>query len=174
MEKTLFRIPMWIYQVHDWEIKKEEVVGWLEKTKFSRNQSDNHFNSDRLHLMQNKFYSDDFVKLFQPELKLFQFEAELETIFISDIWFVEYQSGDYQSAHTHESARYSGILYVNLDDKHPMTTFIQPWYSYWGTKQWTVDVKEGTMLIVPSHVLHFSRPNASVNKKSVLSFDMRT
>ena len=174
MERVLFNIPLFIYQVDDWEAKKKEVVGWLKKTEFSRSQSDNHFNTDRLHLQQNKFYSDDFVNLFQPELKLFQSEAELETIFISDIWFVEYQSGDYHSPHTHESARFSGILYVNLDEQNPTTTFIQPWYSYWGTKQITVEVKEGTLIIVPSHLLHYSRPNESDNKKTVLSFDMRT
>ena len=174
MEKVLFSLPLYIYEVDDWENKKKEIVGWLKKTKFSRNQLDNHFNTDRLHLQQNKFYSEDFVKLVDNELQLFRQEADLETIFISDIWFVEYENGDYHSPHTHESARFSGILYVNLDDENPMTTFVQPWYSYWGTKQMTVEVKEGTMLIVPSHVMHFSRPNASVNTKTVLSFDMRT
>ena len=174
MEKILFSIPLYTYEVDDWKTKKKEIVGWLKKTKFSRNQLDNHFNTDRLRLQQNKFYSEDFVRLVDNELQLFRQEADLETIFISDIWFVEYENGDYHSPHTHESARFSGILYVNLDDENPMTTFVQPWYSYWGTKQMTVEVKEGTMLIVPSHVMHFSRPNASVNTKTVLSFDMRT
>jgi len=174
MEKVLFSLPLYIYEVDDWENKKKEIVGWRNKTKFSRSTADNHFNTDRLHLQQNKFYSEDFVKLVDNELQLFRQEADLETIFISDIWFVEYENSDYHSPHTHESARFSGILYVNLDDKNPMTTFVQPWYSYWGTKQMTVEVKEGTMLIVPSHVMHFSRPNASVNTKTVLSFDMRT
>ena len=174
MEKILFSIPLYTYEVDDWKNKKKEIVGWLKKTKFSRNQLDNHFNTDRLRLQQNKFYSEDFVRLVDNELQLFRQEADLETIFISDIWFVEYENGDYHSPHTHESARFSGILYVNLDDENPMTTFVQPWYSYWGTKQMTVEVKEGTMLIVPSHVMHFSRPNASVNTKTVLSFDMRT
>ena len=174
MEHTLFSIPMFRYEVDDWKNKKKEIVSWLKTTKFSRETADNNFYTDRLRLQQNKFYSEAFARLLDNELQLFRQEADIDTIFISDIWFVEYETGDYHSPHTHESARFSGILYVNLDEQNPTTTFIQPWYSYWGTKQITVDVKEGTMLIVPSHLLHYSRPNESDNKKTVLSFDMRT
>ena len=174
MEKVLFNIPLYIYEVQDWEAKKKEIVSWLPKTEFSREVTENAFRTDRIQLQQNKFYANDFVRLVDTELQLFRQEADIETVFIRAVWFVEYEKGDYHSPHSHESARYSGILYVNFDDQNPSTTFVQPWYSYWGTKQMTVEVKEGTMIIVPSHVMHYSRPNKSDNTKTVIGFDMTT
>ena len=174
MEKILFSIPMFIYELDDWEAKKKEIVSWIPKTEFTNEVTSNAFRTDRIKLLQNKFYANDFVRLIDTELQLFRQEAEIETIFLSAMWFVEYDTGHYHSPHSHESARYSGILYVNFDDLNPPTTFVQPWYSYWGTKQMTVDVKEGTMIIVPSHILHYSRPNASDNTKTIIGFDMRT
>lgn len=173
MKTALFTIPMFIYEVDDWETKKKSVLRWLNRTEMKRTNED-HYWTDRAHLQQDKFYSDEFVNVFNPELQLFRKEADIDTVFISDIWFVEYEKGDYQLPHTHESSRYTGLLYVCLTDDNPPTTIVQPWYSYWGTKQIQPDVKEGTMMFIPSHLLHFSQTNRVDNIKSVLSFDLRS
>ena len=65
--------------------------------------------------------------------------------------------------------------YVNFnEEKHPLTTVIQPWNGIIDdeTKMVNVYGKEGTLIIMPSNLLHFSTPNESDHKKIVISFDL--
>ena len=126
-------------------------------------------------ILENKFYAEDFDTLLGNEFKLFQDETGLPSISLIDIWFVEYEKGDYQLPHNHRSNGFSGILYVNFnEEKHPLTTIIQPWNGIFDdeTKMINVYGKEGTLIIMPSNLLHFSIPNQSDHKKTVISFDL--
>ena len=187
MRKSLFDIPLFTYEVQNWKSKKIEIMSWLDKTTMSRSSA-NHFYTDRGY---NKFYVEDFATLFDDVFKLFQIEIGLPTIenakqvsdrisvrrtmALGDIWFVEYEKGDYQLPHNHRSTGFTGILYVNFnEEKHPLTTVIQPWNGIFDdeTKMINVDAEEGTLIIMPSNLLHFSLPNKSDHKKIVLSFDL--
>ena len=190
MRKSLFDIPLFTYEVQNWKSKKIEIMSWLDKTTMSRSPA-NHFYSDRGYNKNNKFYVEDFATLFDDVFKLFQIEIGLPTIenakqvsdrisvrrtmALGDIWFVEYEKGDYQLPHNHRSTGFTGILYVNFnEEKHPLTTVIQPWNGIFDdeTKMINVDAEEGTLIIMPSNLLHFSLPNKSEHKKIVLSFDL--
>ena len=190
MRKSLFDIPLFTYEVQNWKSKKIEIMSWLDKTTMSRSPA-NHFYSDREYNKNNKFYAQDFAALLNDEFKLFHIEIGLQTIenakqvsdrisvrrtmALGDIWFVEYEKGDYQLPHNHRSSGFSGILYVNFnEEKHPLTTVIQPWNGILDdeTKMINVYGKEGTLIIMPSNLLHFSTPNESDHKKIVISFDL--
>ena len=173
MRKSLFDIPLFTYDVQNWKSKKMEIMNWLDKTILGRSQAD-HFYSDK-NIPKNKFYAQDFADLLENEFKLFQDEIRLSSISLSDIWFVEYEKGDYQLPHTHGYSGFTGILYVNFNkEKHPSTTVIQPWNGIFDdeTKMVNVYGKEGTLIIMPSNLLHFSIPNESDHKKTVLNFDL--
>ena len=45
---------------------------------------------------QERFYKEDFCKLFEPELTEFLKETSLTEISVIDVWTVEYHYGDYQ------------------------------------------------------------------------------
>tara|TARA_Y100001951_G_scaffold85913_1_gene76050 strand:- start:65 stop:622 length:558 start_codon:yes stop_codon:yes gene_type:complete len=182
MRTALFEIPLFLYDVQDWERKKTEIISWFDKTTMSRSSAD-HFNSDK-NISKNKFYAQDYADLLENEFKFFQDEIRqlraishrpFSSITLDHIWFVEYEKGDYQLPHNHRSSGFSGILYVDFnEEKHPLTTVIQPWNGIFDdeTKMINVDAEEGTLIIMPSNLLHFSLPNKSDHKKIVLSFDL--
>ena len=95
-------------------------------------------------------------KFFQDEIRQLRAISHrpFSSITLDHIWFVEYEKGDYQLPHNHRSSGFSGILYVDFnEEKHPLTTVIQPWNGIFDdeTKMINVDAEEGTLIIMPSN-----------------------
>ena len=95
---------------------------------------------------------------------------------IKDMWSVIYNKNDNQIVHNHGSTGYSGLLYIEFNSKfHLPTTYVQPWnhidldVSVFNR----VQVKEGTMIIVPSFINHFVPANTSNTPREIIAFDMR-
>ena len=80
MHQTLFEIPIFRYQVDDWKNKKKEVYRWINDTELVRRPNMT-FLTDRAPLWpvvgkprvpaQERFYKENFSRLFEPEFKEF-------------------------------------------------------------------------------------------------------
>jgi len=124
---------------------------------------------------QERFYKEDFCKLFESELTEFLKETSLTEISVLDVWTVEYHYGDYQVPHTHRSVGISGILYVNFNPKeHSGTQAMQPWNDPITDQAVFMDFmpEEGTMILFPSFLIHFINPNFSRNRRTIMAFDL--
>ena len=66
-------------------------------------------------------------------------------------------------------------MYLDLPEESPVTTYIQPWNDFISDTTFfnEIPVSEGTMIITPSFVMHYSSPNKSKDKKRVISWDMK-
>jgi len=173
MQKILFEIPIFRYQVNDWKKKKKEVYSWINKTELIRRPNMT-FLTDRAP-EQERFYKEDFCKLFAPELTEFLKETSLIEFAVTDVWAVEYHYGDYQVPHNHKSVGVSGILYVNFDPKeHTGTQVMQPWNDPIADQTAFMDLmpEEGTMILFPSFLTHFINPNFSRNRRTIMAFDL--
>ena len=85
-----------------------------------------HFYTDRQ--KDGKSYALDFDHLFSDELNQFKQECGVSEYQITDIWTIKYKKEDYQTVHNHRSFGYSGLLYVDYDEKvHKPTVFVGPW-----------------------------------------------
>lgn len=82
-----------------------------------------------------------------------------------DIWYQQYESGDFHTWHTHKRAMFSNIYYVDLPDKSPKTTFKV------GSNEFEINIKEGDILSFPSYLIHCSKPNKSNKTKTIISFN---
>ena len=94
---------------------------------------------------------------------------------ITNVWSVSYQKGDYQSPHNHGGVGLSAIMYLDLPKETPGTLFLQPWND-WDTDQsqyGEVMVKEGDIVVVPSFVAHYTKPNKTDDVKRVIAWDMK-
>ena len=175
VKESLFNIPFWGIQLNNFEEKKKELVELLEsypeekeeyegiEGEFATNRS-----TDRSGLREG------FVSIMKQELE--DFSKEIKKDFaVGEIWSVSYDTGDSQSAHNHSSLGLTGILYLDLPKDSPKTTYIQPWHDYTidSVPNVTIPIVEGDIVIVPSFVLHFSKPNKSKNKKRIISWDMK-
>ena len=91
-------------------------------------------------------------------------------------WSVRFKKGDFIIIHNHASVGLSGTIYLNYNESigHSRTIFNQPFPSYWNDHTLCNNpvIKEGALVIVPSHLEHFTLPNRSKVPKEIIGFDM--
>ena len=174
IQESLFNIPCWKIQIINFEEKKKKLTKLLESypeekdptrklQAFTTNRQ-----SDRSGL------AEQFTSIMSEEME--DISKEIKTDFvIPQIWSISYGKGDYHSPHNHSSTGLTGVLYLNLPEDSPETTYIQPWNDLeQDTCTLTVlPMSEGDIAIVPSFVLHFTKPNESDSKKRIISWDMK-
>ena len=168
---SLFNIPFWQVQIINFEEKKKELTKLLESypeekkglQEFATNRQ-----SDRTGL------ADQVSSIIREEVVAFSKEIKKDFT-IYDIWSVSYDKGDNQSPHNHSSMGLSGILYLDLPKDSPVTIYIQPWNNFEDdvVQYYPVPIVEGDIVIVPSFILHFSKPNKSDSKKRIIAWDMK-
>ena len=174
IQESLFNIPCWKIQIINFEEKKKKLTKLLESypeekdptrklQAFTTNRQ-----SDRSGL------AEQFTSIMSEEME--DISKEIKTDFvIPQIWSVSYDKGAYHLPHNHGSTGLTGILYLNQPKDSPDTTYIQPWNDYeLDTVQYMeIPITEGDIAIVPSSILHFSKPNESDSKKRIISWDMK-
>ena len=170
-KRSLFDIPFWQIQIINFEEKKKELTKLLESypeekkglQEFATNRQ-----SDRTGL------ADQVSSIIREEVVAFSKEIKKDFT-IYDIWSVSYDKGDNQSPHNHSSIGLSSILYLDLPKDSPVTLYIQPWNNFEDdvVQYYPVPIVEGDIVIVPSFILHFSKPNKSDSKKRIIAWDMK-
>ena len=172
MKISLFEFPSYQYEIDDWEFKKKALLKRINRQKFIRTNHQ-YFETDRQ--TNNKVYVKYFEDFLTPVLKIFCEEAQV-TCGMSDAWCVRYQKGDHQSVHNHRGWGFSGVLYVEYDEKvHTPTKFVAPWQNP-STDTTSLssphNIKEGSLIIFPSYGLHFVDPNTTRKPRTIISFDL--
>ena len=178
MKESLFEVPLYRYEISDWEFKKNELLNCINKQKFVRKvpYENNVFLTHEGDRQTNKkTYVRYLSELLIAELNEFCQEAKV-TCKMTDAWCVRYKKGDYQGVHNHRGYGFSGIIYLEYDSKvHSPTSFVDPFHHPINdctnicTPQY---IKEGVMVIFPSSILHYVEPN-NVNKpRMAVSFDL--
>lgn len=174
MINALFHIPLFYYEVKEWDRKKKALMSRIKQNKFDYYGVAN-FQTDR-HSKKNN-YALDFEMIFDQELYQFKQDAGLSRYKITDIWTVKYtKPNEGHCVHNHKSTGYTGILYVNHDPKvHPVTTFIGPWNDPVTDKSQLnslPDAKEGMLYIWPSVLLHYVDGMNTNKTRIITSLDM--
>jgi hypothetical protein len=170
IEQTLFKIPYWSMSSLNFKEKKKEVEKLLKNYPETK-QGKQTFLTNRSVPKPN--FADTFVKLFKEEFAVLSNVIKRD-FRINDIWSVSYKKGDHHPPHNHGSTGLSGILYLDMNDQAPMTSYIQPWNDYVSdhTIYSEISVGEGDIIVIPQFVQHFSSPNTSKNIKRIVSWDM--
>jgi hypothetical protein len=108
--------------------------------------------------------SSDFLKdiVWEPLDALLETEAVPKTPKVStlrDIWVNQFEAGSWHGTHIHSTSDFSGIYVVSLEGENP-TSFISPGDGsslFFSVKE-TKEVKEGTVMLFPSRLLHQVNP----------------
>lgn len=173
MKFDLFKISAFHRPISDWNEKKQKITS-LINFHIMENVS-NCFYSDRK--SNQNSYRQGFAEIFRDELSLFAQEFELEQFNIGDVWTVKYLKDQFHPAHNHSSTGYSGIIYLDYNDReHRPTAFINPVNDPVRDRTPIKDdffVMEGDIMIVPSSLLHFTYPNKSDSPRIIIGFDIK-
>ena len=169
--KNLFNIPMWSIPTLNFSKKKKQleqlVKGFPEKKHGLQTFATNR-QSDRTGFVEA------FSNICGEELNMLSKKLQKD-IQIEDIWSVSYKKGDYHTPHDHGSTGLAGILYLNMPKKAPVTQYIQPWNDWYSdrTIYYPLPVNDGTIVVTPKFVRHFTEPNKDTKIKRVISWDMK-
>jgi len=167
---NLFTIPMWSIPCLNFSKKKkqlEQLVKSFPERKHGIQTFSTNRQSPRIQ------FKEDLIVILEEELTMLSDKLQRD-IRIDDAWSVSYKKGDYHSVHNHGSTGLSGILYLDQPKDAPMTNYMQPWNDYVSdrTVYYPIPVQEGTIVVVPQFIQHFSPPNESKKIKRIISWDI--
>ena len=174
MKALMFYIPLFVYEIKEWDRKKQALIERIENNKLGYHGLAE-FKSDR-NFKKNK-YSLDFEEIFSEELNQFKSEADLSYLKVLDVWTIKYtQKNENHLPHNHRSIGYSGLMYLEFDPKvHEGAKFIAPWNNPVTDKTqlaFLPDPKPGMMYIWPSHLLHYVDGMKTNKLRMATSWDM--
>ena len=164
--------PYFYYECQNWLRKKSLLKDLLKKQTKNQNTL-NGFYTD---LNSNSNYIDEFISIFFDEIQQFGKDIQSQSVKINTLWSVEYNQYDYHEVHTHGDSDFSAILYVDYKKNvHPSTCFVIDKVDPI-SKKTIINrgefVDEGGIMFFPSNVLHYSNPNQSFTKKTIVSFNL--
>ncbi len=169
--RTLFAIPHWQFKVKDFEIKRKALLNAFKP--FDEKQNDSEFADFTTNRYSTADIINTFSKIMNDELLIISKTIEND-IAVKEVWSVSYKTGGYHPVHNHGSTGLSAILYLNLPEDSPSTSFLQPWNNVLTDKSIyaTPNVVEGEIVVVPSFIQHFTQPNKSKKIKKTVSWDI--
>ena len=176
MIDIMFYVPIYHVAVNDWNRKKEILLSFIDHNKLIKpadSNRDEHITTDyhntdnnKIHLIENtlKVDLDEFAKA-----------ADTKTS-IHSYWFEKADIHEYHPSHNHGMGLYSAVLYLEYDkDLHTPVEFISPFLNLVNGKHLHYipqDVQEGSLLVFPSAINHFTHPNKSLKPRTVLAFNL--
>jgi len=168
LQGTLFNIPYYSIPTLNFSVKKKKLVNLL-KSYPEKKHGIQTFSTNRQ--TDRGGLAEAFNEIVGEELTLLS-NLIKKSLHLQDIWSVSYSKGDYHSPHNHGSNGLSGILYLDFPKEAPVTNYIQPWNDIEtdSTIYYPLPVTEGTIIVVPQFIQHFSPP--SKGKKRIISWDM--
>ena len=172
MKNIMFKTMMYQYHANDWEEKKKILKNLIDEDKLEFQGDYKVFLSDR----GKSNYKDQFLDLFQNELSLFKSDLNYQGhISVQDVWTAKYDKNQFHPTHNHSGRGYSGILFYEYDEtEHTPPWFVDPMTDPISDKtNYSIPtVYEGSIVIVPSSVLHFTFPNTSDKPRIIIGFDL--
>ena len=195
---NIFSIPILTLKVKDWDKKGKYLMNhYLKQSDSSKLYKRNgelltsyHSVGDMKSVEELKAIAEEqnefcrnLQDIFEEELSLIYDKMvkpydrlSLRELKIGSAWFQNQNNGTSHSIHTHGSNGLSAVCYVKYDKKyHTPTIFLSPHFNTitntnmnWSPKECV----EGTLVIFPSNILHYTRPTISDISRVILSFNL--
>ena len=163
-------------KVSNWEKKKKLILAnmsQVEREDIPRGE----FLETNYHKLRKGKDSDpmNVTSILEEELSEFMIQVGgIVTVNMS--WIERSTKGMSHSVHNHGALGYSAACYVTYDsEKHTPTQFIAPFCHPTNgdiIQYEPPNVKEGDLILFPSYLLHYTRPNTSDSERIVLSFNL--
>ena len=172
MKKKILKDCIYYTSVKNHLEIKDFILFEIEKNKNeSLNIKDNYYTDSitKLDWSESENFDREWVKFFLP-----YFSKSIEEIFkyspfssikINDIWYQQYVLNDTHGWHIHGS-HYTGVYYLEFPKNSSRTELFFPF----DNSIHNLNVKEGDMIIFPSHIVHRGPINKS-KRKTIISFN---
>jgi len=160
--------PFFHFSLSEWSGKKQLILRNLPKTGFT----------DYHALERSEDNIPEYAKVvqectgdeMQTVAKIIGYPAVL-----LGMWFERSAKHQRHATHNHGACGYSAVLYVDFDPEvHDATRFYMPYPDPMSGSitNFSPPVKEGDLVVFPSHMLHEATPNQSDKDRLIISFNI--
>jgi hypothetical protein len=168
--KHLFYVPLVHIQVNDWEVKKKILHDLYDKilVEYNDNVWTNYHND-------KEFLNKEISELLRDELINFGNLLNFQELKIEASWFEASKQNNYHNPHNHGLTGYSAVCYVDYDKNyHEATNFIAPFANFvtGDLLRDKPEIDEGSLILFPSSLIHYTNPNISKKERLILSFNL--
>jgi len=174
----MFAIPLYITKVKNWQIKKNKILSsFRELQHITQEQKTNEY-------IETDFYLNDGMKedrlditnILSDELHQFCSNMGFKEFRVRKSWIERQQQNMYHMVHNHGALGYSCVCYLDYDEKiHKPVHFVSPFNNFINGEQIDFcpdNVKESSLIIFPSSILHYTLPNSSTLPRIAVSFNL--
>lgn len=156
---------------HHKKIKKE-LLNFFNETSLSDLSTQKEDNIYKVDWKKSEDFTRPWVQLIYPDLNEHFLECtkilNYREFTLRNLWFQQYKKTGYHRWHTH-SGNYTGVYYVDLNFKNPITEILNQYYD---NKLVKFNAKEGDIILFPSNIVHRSPKNNSNKIKTIISFNL--
>jgi uncharacterized protein (TIGR02466 family) len=103
-------------------------------------------------------------------------------IYITNSWLNTNDTNQQHFLHNHSNSILSGVYYINVEDSLPLITFnrmqlpfllnfIPKEFTMFNSTEWSIPVENGSLIIFPSTLYHYVKPNTSNKTRLSLAFN---
>lgn len=103
-------------------------------------------------------------------------------IYITNSWINTNDTNQQHFLHNHSNSILSGVYYINVEDSLPLITFnrmqlpfllnfIPKEFTMFNSTEWSIPVENGSLIIFPSTLYHYVKPNTSNKTRLSLAFN---
>lgn len=180
----LYSVPLIHLKLNDWEHKKKVLMEAYNNISSDPNKffkigsskstvkTDFHYNNNT----EDFSTSDLILDLLEEELNFISgiFNCDLQ---INNSWFEKTSSRESHTTHSHGAIGLSCVIFLKFDPKyHAPTVFIDPFLGSNSpiapNNQMPPGIREGSMIIFPSYLYHYTVVNESEVDRIILSFNI--
>jgi uncharacterized protein (TIGR02466 family) len=181
-----------IYRVDDNSLITKELVDFVKSITYIRVKppNDNGFISEDTYILNNPVFNDiknhiiNTLKEYVVDIYGYN-PNNLEPYFLNS-WITKHDKDDYAHSHHHTNSIISGTFYIQVDEKSGALGFkkqfnglfphqIEPEianYNQHNSAVWRIIPKNGTTVLFPSDLVHFTDKSESHEDRYCLAFNI--
>ena len=173
----MFKVPLLHLSVRNWDIKKTILLEMMQNSELGMCE-DEEVASDYHTQKKNStlgIHNKNIENVLNEEIGIFCKHFEFVYYRIVMSWFETANVGNFHGVHNHGSTGYSAVCYVDYDKEiHTATQFVSPFNNFITglSLNYVPNVDEGSLIFFPSAILHYTEPNKSNKKRTILSFNI--
>lgn len=168
-----FSIPIFQFKLDNWEEKKEKIMSFYPSDSELRYTGE--VATDFTANLPSVKRRGEIVDIFAPELTEVMHTMGAEGWHVKQPWFEVAKKGDFHGPHTHGPIGMSAVCYVEFNKyEHTPTIFAPPFTDIFNslTPTYAPDADEGTLVVFPASLLHWTERNASEQRRVAVSFNV--
>jgi uncharacterized protein (TIGR02466 family) len=177
---TLFPTPVYKNNIN--YILNDQELDYINSVK-DTNIQDNGTLQNGEHYVLDKPVFKGLKQLLQKELdiyarEVFKYSCDL---YITHSWLNVNPNGTAHFSHTHVNSVFSGVFYIELpenssgltffNDRKPMFHITPNEFNSFNSEFWTLDMKQGDVVLFPSEMYHEVATNKSTTERISLAFN---